>query len=141
MMARHRAFTLIELLVVIAIIGILTAAVRPSITAANEKANTATCQSRLSQINLAIRQYVEDNGRMPAGLDELVQKRYLLDSDILRCSKTGREFHYHAVSPDGPSDEILASCVSPEVPRGKRPHGQGDAYVFLRLSGKTSIAR
>jgi prepilin-type N-terminal cleavage/methylation domain-containing protein len=141
MTPRQRAFTLIELLVVIAIIGILTAAVRPSITAANDKANTATCQSRLAQVDLAIRQYVEDHGRMPAALDELLQKRYLLDVDILRCSKTGAEFHYHAVSPDGASDQVVASCVPPDVPRGKRPHGQGDGYAFLRLSGKTGVTR
>jgi len=141
MTSTRRAFTLIELLVVIAIIGILTAAVRPSITAANDKANTATCQSRLSQVDLAIHQYVEDHGRMPATLDELLQKRYLLDADILRCSKTGAEFHYHAVSPEGAREQLVASCVSPEAPLGKRPHGQGNAYVFLRLSGKTAVAR
>ncbi|MGD0114065.1 MAG: type II secretion system protein, partial [Armatimonadota bacterium] len=62
-MRSQRAFTLIELLVVIAIIAILTACIRPSITAANDKANTAICQTRLAQIDLAIRQYVEDHGR------------------------------------------------------------------------------
>jgi prepilin-type N-terminal cleavage/methylation domain-containing protein len=135
------AFTLIELLVVIAIISILMAAIRPSITAANDKANTATCQSRLAQVDLAIRQYVEDHGRMPPDLDELLRGRYLLDSDLLRCSKTGAEFHYHAVSPDGAGEQVIASCVPPAVPRGKRPHGRGEAYVFLRLSGKTGTAR
>jgi prepilin-type N-terminal cleavage/methylation domain-containing protein len=141
MIRYQRAFTLIELLVVIAIIAILLAAIRPSITAANDKANTATCQSRLAQVNLAIRQYVEDHGRMPSALDELVRGRYLLDSDILHCSKTGAEFDYHAVSPDGAGEQVIASCVPPGVPRGKRPHGQGETYVFLRLAGKTGTAR
>ena len=140
-MRSQRAFTLIELLVVIAIIAILTASIRPSITAANDKANTAICQTRLAQIDLAIRQYVEDHGRMPADLGELVRERYLLDADILRCSKTGAEFHYHAVSPDGAGSQVIASCVSPDVPRGKRPHGQGSTYVFLRLNGKTGLTR
>jgi prepilin-type N-terminal cleavage/methylation domain-containing protein len=140
-MRSQRAFTLIELLVVIAIIAILTACIRPSITAANDKANTAICQTRLAQIDLAIRQYVEDHGRMPADLGELVQKRYLLDSDILRCSKTGAEFYYHAVRPEGGGDQVIAACVSPDTPRGKRPHGQGDTYVLLRLSGRTNLAR
>jgi len=135
------AFTLIELLVVIALIGILMAAVRPSITAANDRANTGTCQSRLAQVDLAIGQYVEDHGAMPADLDELVRKRYLLDADILHCSKTGARFHYHAVSPDGAGDQLVASCVPPDVPRGARPHGQGSTYVFLRLNGKTGLAR
>jgi prepilin-type N-terminal cleavage/methylation domain-containing protein len=140
-MRSQRAFTLIELLVVIAIIAILMACIRPSITAANDKANTATCQTRLAQTDLAIRQYVEDHGRMPADLDELIAKRYLLDSDILRCSRTGAEFHYHAIPPDGAGDHVIASCVSPGVPRGRRPHGQGDTYVVLRLNGKTEMAR
>jgi len=137
----QRAFTLIELLVVMAIIAILAAAIRPSITAANDKANTGVCQSRLAQTSLAIRQYVEDHGRMPADLGALVRKRYLLDSDILRCSKTGAQFHYHPVSPDGAGEQVIASCVPPDAPRGKRPHGQGNAYVFLRLSGKTGVTR
>ena len=141
MSSRRHAFTLIELLVVIAIIGILMAATRPSIVAANDRANTATCEARLAQIDLALRQHVEDHGRMPDTLDELVQARYLLDSDALRCSKTLREFHYRAMAPDGEGDQIVASCVSPQTPRGDRPHGQGDAYVLLLLKGKTSVAR
>lgn len=138
--AQH-AFTLIEMLVVIAIIGILMAAARPSVVAGNDRARTATCETRLAQIDLALRQYVEDHGRMPDSLDELVQQRYLLDSDILHCSKTRGEFHYRPLAPDDDGEQIVASCVSPQAPRGERPHGQGDAYVLLLLKGKTAVAR
>jgi prepilin-type N-terminal cleavage/methylation domain-containing protein len=140
---RHEraGFTLIELLVVIAIIGILMAAVRPSITAANDRANTALCESRLAQIHLALRQYVEDRGRLPARLTELVQGHYLLDDSVLLCSRTGRQFAYQPVSPDAPGDPIVASCVPGGLPQGKRPHGQGHSYAYLRLNGRLEVAR
>jgi prepilin-type N-terminal cleavage/methylation domain-containing protein len=141
MRPRQHAFTLIELLVVIAIIGILMAAARPSVVAANDRAKTATCETRLAQIDLALRQYVEDHGRMPGSLNELLQKRYLLNSDIIRCSKTKQELQYRPLAPDGDGEQIVASCVFPQSPRGERPHGQGDAYVLLRLDGETAVAR
>jgi prepilin-type N-terminal cleavage/methylation domain-containing protein len=141
-MKHERAgFTLIELLVVIAIIGILVASVRPSVTAAHDRANIALCESREAQIQVAMRQYVEDHGQMPATLDELVRARYLLNEETLHCSKTGLPFAYHRVSPDGDRHTVIVSCVAPNTPRGKRPHSQGTAYVALSLSGKTAIAR
>ena len=138
--ARH-GFTLIELLVVIAIIGILMAVIRPSVTAANDRANTTLCESRLSQIQVALRQYVEDHGRMPAALEELVQGHYLLDEAVLSCSKTGARFAYQPVAPDAPGEPIIVSCVAPGTRAGVRPHGQGQAYTFLRLSGRVGVAR
>ena len=131
-------FTLIELLVVIAI---LAAILRPSVSAANDRANISICQSNLEQIHLALRQYVEDHGRMPATLEELVGKRYLLDAEILDCVKTGKHYFYHPVSPDSDSAQIIAACVSPSIPADKRPHGLGGTYIYLRLNGKTAVAR
>jgi len=134
-------FTLIELLVVIAIIGILMASVRPSLTAANDRANLASCQGHLTQVQIALRQYVEDHGRMPAKLDELLTDRYLLDEEVLYCGKTHARYAYHPVSPDAADQPIIVSCTDPATPRGKRPHGQGDAYAYLRLSGKVGVER
>jgi prepilin-type N-terminal cleavage/methylation domain-containing protein len=140
-MRNQRGFTLIELLVVIAIIAILGAMIRVSISAANDRANIAVCESRLEQINLAVRQYVEDHGRAPARLDDLMRERYLLDADVLQCVKTGHQFHYRAVAPEGPSRQVIASCVAPGTPKRRRPHGQGDASVTLRLDGKVAVGR
>jgi prepilin-type N-terminal cleavage/methylation domain-containing protein/prepilin-type processing-associated H-X9-DG protein len=60
-MRRNRSgFTLIELLVVIAIIAILAAILFPVFAQAREKARSASCQSNLKQMGVAVRMYVDD---------------------------------------------------------------------------------
>jgi len=62
---RRQGFTLIELLVVIAIIAILAAILMPVFAQAREKARSASCQSNLKQIALALGMYQQDyDGKM-----------------------------------------------------------------------------
>ncbi len=66
--ASRMGFTLVELLVVIAIISVLVAAMMPAVQASREMARRATCTSHVAQLLLAVQNYEDAFGSLPAGV-------------------------------------------------------------------------
>ena len=75
MLKRNSGFTLIEILIVVIILGILASLVVPRLAGRTEEARREAARADIEGgIALALDLYEADNGRYPAGLDDLVSQ-------------------------------------------------------------------
>jgi prepilin-type N-terminal cleavage/methylation domain-containing protein len=82
---RTAAFTLVELLTVIAVIAVLASLLMTAVASAKKKSRTAVCIFNLHQISLALDMYLDDYGKRPPSVDDLVSGKYLPASRSLLC--------------------------------------------------------
>lgn len=111
------AFTLLEILIVLAIVGILAAILLPLFNAARESGRSATCQSNLHQIGLAMRLYVQDNAGfwpdpLPYGLGlqcswpERIYP-YVKSSAVFQCPNAPQLIYAPGCGPDDNNGETI----------------------------------
>ena len=88
---RVSAFTLVELLTVIAIIAILASLLMTAVASAKKKSRAIVCTFNLHQISLALDVYLDDFGKRPPDVGDLVSAKYLTEPRSLICpeDKTG----------------------------------------------------
>ena len=129
-------FTLIELLVVIAIIAIMSASLMPAVSSSVNRSRVTHCRSNLTHVAIALRMYYQDQGGYPSRLAALVEAGFITDDELTRCTKTGVEYYYRPPAAGASSDAAVAACVSPETPRGKRPHSFRNSLLVLQKGGK-----
>lgn len=72
-----RGFTLIELLVVLSVIALLLTLAAPRYFQHVDRSKEAVLRENLASARDAIDQYHADTGKWPAGLADLVERRYL----------------------------------------------------------------
>lgn len=76
-MHKTRGFTVIELIVVLAAISLLLSVVAPRYAQHLDRARDTALRHNLWQLRDAIDKFHADQSRYPAGVDELVARKYL----------------------------------------------------------------
>jgi type II secretory pathway pseudopilin PulG len=82
---KTRGFTLVQIVMVIAIISVLAALTVGFFGRGRAEARRAQCDVRLKALALALDAFRQENGRFPAKLNELIDKKYLESPEMLRC--------------------------------------------------------
>ncbi|MCO6047779.1 DUF1559 domain-containing protein [Aeoliella sp. ICT_H6.2] len=140
-MSRSRiGFTLVELLVVIAIIGILVALLLPAVQSAREAARRTSCQNNLKQMGIALLNYENSHGVLPAGQTDSANYHSVM-AQILPYMEQGNthdQIKFDAFIYDLNSGNPTAAQARPTVflcPSD--PQQGGAAYSWSGSNGET----
>jgi prepilin-type N-terminal cleavage/methylation domain-containing protein/prepilin-type processing-associated H-X9-DG protein len=121
---RERGFTVVELLVVIAIIGVLVALLLPAVQMAREAARRAQCSENLRQCAMAISNYANAKGHLPAsrtvvnigGTAQFLNWVYPVLSELEQSA-----LHNQIRTGTLPSATTIKSLMCPSQPRFENP--------------------
>lgn len=72
-----RGFTLIELLVVLTMVALLLTIALPRYFASLDQARDVALKENLKVLRISLDRFHADKGHLPAGLDDLVEQKYL----------------------------------------------------------------
>ncbi len=119
-----KGFTLLEILIVLAILGVMAAALIPSIESAMHKSHDTQLVVNLTTLDSAARIYAMENGRAPTDIKELVDGKYVPSKEyediILKKSSTGsKECEFEGTLSSG---EVIRSS---ELGKPKKEGGNG----------------
>lgn len=78
---KKKGFTLLEILIVLAILGVMAAALIPSIKSAMNKSHDTQLVMNLTTLDSAAKVYEMEKGMAPQSVDELVKGKYAPDKD------------------------------------------------------------
>ena len=112
---RRLGFTLVELLTVIAIVAVLASLLMTAIGSAKKKSRTMVSTFNLRQISLALNLYLDDFGKRPPAIDDLLGGKYLTESRSLLCpeDKTG---NWGKLVQAGSMNSLSAPLAGPDSP-------------------------
>jgi prepilin-type N-terminal cleavage/methylation domain-containing protein len=115
-----KGFTLIELLVVIAIIGILAVLIILNLSTARKKARDAQRKSNLSEMQVALENYNDDNSNYPTGnSNSAISGGYFSKTGIMgtylskdvKDPQTAKTYTYVSIG----SGSGYKMCATPEI--------------------------
>lgn len=130
---RKQGFTLLEMLTVIAIIIIMVGIIRPSIINSTTKAREHECESRLTQVGMAIQAYVHDYGQFPEQLADV--NVTLRNRSLLQCPATDEDYSYQKPATAPSVHDVIVSCVDPQRALDNPPHRSRTSYLSLTAGG------